>query len=105
MDDNVEYQIFVGCTDSETRDEIVGQQELGELVTQFMSRNQVDFSMLSVKGGYLHEDGEYLTEDTICVNIVGASEREIVRLARSLSMFMNQETAMVVRHSLKTGLR
>lgn len=102
MKDNVEYQIFIGCSDSQLQDEVVPERELREMVTQFFERNEIDFSMLSARGGYLHEDGRFTTEDTLIVDIIGAADLDIIRLARSLSMLMNQESSLVVRNPLKT---
>lgn len=102
MKENVEYKIFIGCSDSQVRDEIIPEQELREMVVQFFERYEIDFSMLSAKGGYLHEDGRFMIEDTLIVDIIGAGDLDIIRLANGLSMFMNQECSLIVRHALKT---
>ena len=70
MKDNTEYQIYIGCSDSQVRDEIVSEDEFKEMVVQFFKRKKIDFSMLSVKGGYLHEDGRFVSENTLCINII-----------------------------------
>ena len=102
MKENMEYQIYIGCNDSQLRDELVSENELKEMVVSFFKKYEVDFSMYSAKGGYLHEDGSFVSENSLCVNIVGARDLDIIRLAKSLSMFMNQECSLIVKDEIKT---
>ena len=103
MNSNVEYQIYIGCTDNQLRDkEIVSEDELRDMVSSFFERNKIDFSIFSAKGGYLHNDGWFVTENTLCISIIGSSDEAIIKLARNLSMFMNQENSMVVKKNIQT---
>ncbi|MBE6997955.1 MAG: hypothetical protein E7427_07280 [Ruminococcaceae bacterium] len=105
MDDAFEYQIYIGCHDRHTRGELVKEQELREMVVSFFRRKKIDFSVLSAKGGYRHDDGSFVVENTLCIDIIGALEMDIIGLARSLSMFMNQENVLVTRSPLKRSFR
>ena len=102
MKDNTEYQIFIGCHDSQLRGEFVSEDELKEMVVKFFRRKKMDFSMFSVKGGYLHEDGKFISENSICINIIGSGDLDIIKLVKSLSMFMNQECVLITRNALNT---
>ena len=101
MKENTEYQIFIGCHDSQLRDELVSDDELKEMVANFFRQKEIDFSMFSAKGGYLHEDGRFISENSLCINIIGSYDLDIIKLARSLSMYMNQECSLVVKDSIK----
>lgn len=105
MEDSIEYQIFIGCNDSQLNDEVVNENELKEMLSEFFTRKKIGFSMLSAKGGFLHENGSFVTENTLCVSIIGGSDLDIVKFAKSLSMYMNQECSLIIRHSLKIGFR
>lgn len=100
-----EYQIFIGCNDPYLNEEIVSERQLREMVSSFFERNEVDFSMLSLQGGYLHDDGRFVIEDTLCINIIGGSDLDIIRLGRSLAMFMGQETVLITRNALQVDFR
>ena len=102
MRDNVEYQIFIGCSDSYSKKEIISEEKLKELIADFFERKKIDFTMLSAKGGYRHNDGTFITENTLYINIIGASDLDIIRLSKSLSMFMNQERSLIVKNKVKT---
>ena len=60
MKNNTEFQIFIGCTDSQLNDEVIGLDELRETVTQFFRRKETGFSMYYAKGGFLHDDGRFV---------------------------------------------
>ena len=50
MENNIEYQIFIGCTDPQSNSEEINEDELREMVVSFFKRKQIDFSLYSVKG-------------------------------------------------------
>ena len=105
MHDIIEYQIFVGCNDSQLKEEIVSEQELIEMVTGFFERKKINFSMFRNKGGYTYDTGDFVSENSICVNIIGEPDLDIIGLAKSLSMYMNQEYALVTRTTVTTSFR
>lgn len=105
MKEAAEYQIFIGCRDSELHDEVVSEDELRETVTQFFRQREIGFSVLSAKGGYLHTDGRFIYESTVLINIIDSNDLDIARLARGLSMFMNQERVLVIKDVVKTEYR
>ena len=102
MKTNTEYQIYIGCRDSQLRDVIISEDELREIIVQFFKKKKIDFTLFSAQGGYLHEDGMFVSENTICINIIGNNDLNIIKLAKSLSMFMNQEYALVVKDIIKS---
>lgn len=105
MKENTEYQIYIGCQDSRFKSELVGADELKELVVKFFKKKEIGFSMYIAKGGYLHSDGTFITEDSLCINLIGTSDLDIKKLARSLSMFMNQECTLVVKDIIRSQYR
>lgn len=103
MEDSFEYQIYIGCRDSQLREELVPEEELRNLIASYFERKQMDFSLLSLKGGYLYEDGWYATENTLCISIVGKSGLNITKIARGLSRYMNQKCCLITRNPLKVA--
>ena len=105
MENNIEYQIFIGCTDPQSNSEEINEDELREMVVSFFKRKQIDFSLYSVKGGYLYKTGKYAIENSLCINIIGQEEINIIQLAKSLSMYMNQECSLITKNYLKTSFQ
>lgn len=99
-----EFEIYIGCNDSQIQGEVVSREELEDLVVSFFDRYNIDFSLVQAEGGYLSEDGVFVLEDSLCISIIGDSDLDILGLTRSLSMYMNQETAMVVKNYVKSKI-
>lgn len=102
MQSSVEYQIYIGCKDVFLQDEVVTKEALTDLVVNFFTSREIDFSLVPAKGGFLHEDGRYSVEDTLCINVIGSSDDDIIKLGRSLSMIMNQESVLIAKNDLQT---
>ena len=100
--ENAEYQIYIGYKDSYSLEEYVSVDELREMVAQFFRRKEMDFTLYTAKGGYMYSDGTFDTEDTLCINIIGASDVDIIKLAKNLSMLMNQECSLVIKESVRS---
>lgn len=102
MRDNVEYQIYIGCKDACLHDEVVSIDALTEMVVRFFAAREMDFSLVPAKGGFLHENGWYDVEDTLCINIIGSSDVDMIKMGKSLSMFMNQKCVLILKNNLQT---
>ena len=100
-----EYQIFIGCKDGQTHKELVTAEELRNMVSVFFEKRHIDFSMISLRGGYLYENDEFVIEDTLCIDIITDNEDEIKTLARDLSMFMNQKCMLIIKKELSAQYR
>ena len=100
--ENIEYLIYIGCRDHHLQGEIIQEEELRDMVVQFFRREEIDFSVFSAKGGYLSEDGLFISENTLCISLIGPDDPDIRKLAKGLSVFMNQESALIVRDVIKT---
>ena len=105
MKNNTEYQIFIGCHDPQLHDEIVSWHELMEMVGSYFRKKEIDFSMHRAHGGYIHKNGSFVSENSLCINIIGAYDLDIISLAKNLSMFMNQECSLVVKNSIGADFR
>ena len=46
-----------------------------------------------------------MTENTLCISIVGSSDLAIIKLAKSLSMYMNQEYSLVVKKDVQMSFQ
>lgn len=102
MKDCTEYQIYIGSLDSQLNTELVNENDFKEMVVRFFKNKEIAFSMYRAVGGFLHENGDFVSENSMCINIIGARDLDIVSLAKSLSMFMNQECSLVIKNIVMT---
>lgn len=104
MDQNVEYQIIIGCNDLHTKSEYVSDEELSKTIVDFFSRNETDFSLSRITGGYLYERNDFVFENSVCITIIGSDDRKIVDLAKAFKMYMNQETVLIIKNKLQNEI-
>lgn len=105
MQTNTEYQIYIGCRDPQSSDELISADELRKMLAWFFSQNKISFSVYSAKGGYLHKDGRFISENSLCINLIGDYDLDIIRLTKNLSMFMNQECSLVIKDIVSSEYR
>ena len=53
------------------------------------------FSVSTMNGGYFHEDGRYVEEETLVLMMVDVPEETIGEIAKDLCVFFNQESIMI----------
>lgn len=99
---DIEYQLFIGFHDAAFNDEYVEVKELEKIVLDFFKRENIDFTLLKNEGGYLYNNNQFVLEHSLCINIIGATEKEMVRLAKSLSMYMNQESVLLTKSAIRS---
>lgn len=97
MEESIQYQMFIGCNDSFSKEEVIDIQNLEDAVASFFKRHHIDFTLLRVKGGYRHENGPFVIENTLCITVIGAPTFDIVKLAKDFSEYMNQEKVLIVK--------
>ena len=104
MNQNIEYQIIIGCNDHHTKGEYVSDEELSKTIVDFFTRKEIDFSLLKLTGGYLYKGSGFVFENSVCITIVGSDDRKIVRLAKAFKMYMNQETVLITKNKLQNEM-
>lgn len=55
----------------------------------------VPFSFDVVKGGYIHDDGEYTEENTIVLTFIDAPQKAVDEIAEDLCVFFRQESVLI----------
>jgi len=105
MINEIEYAIYIGCKDSQTKKEVISSRELRILVSLYFESKQIGFSMQEITGGYLMENGESILENSLCITIIGDQGLDIMELANGISMYMNQECLLVTKNSLTMEYR
>ena len=48
-----------------------------------------------IEGGYFHEDGSWVDENTLLVTFIGIRKRTVYEIARDICTFFRQETVMI----------
>lgn len=51
--------------------------------------------MNRISGGYFHEDGTYVEEESLVLTLLDVDEKTIGEISKDLCAFFNQESVMV----------
>ena len=95
MKKTVQTQIYVGLNDSQTHEQKFDTKKYVEILKNVCKSYHVAFSLHTVSGGYFHEDGSYVDENTLVLSLLDIDENTVMEIAKDLCAFFNQESVMV----------
>ncbi len=87
--------IYVGLNDSITHEQIFDTEKYITILKNVCRSYHVAFSMNEVHGGYFHEDGSYVEENTLTITLLNVKEETVREIAKDLCAFFHQESVMV----------
>ena len=54
-----------------------------------------------MNGGYFHNDGRYIEENTLSLMMIDVPEKTVLEIAKDICIFFNQESVMVTSSPTK----
>ena len=93
--DCVRTQIFVGLNDGDTKEQRFDTDRYTSILKRVCVQYGVPFSFDVVKGGYIHDDGEYTEENTIVLTFIDAPQKAVDEIAEDLCVFFRQESVLI----------
>ena len=88
-------QIYIGLNDSGTYTQKFETEKYVSILKRVCQGYRVAFSMSLINGGYFHDDGTYVEENTLMLTLLDVDEETIEEIAKDLCAFFNQESVMV----------
>ncbi|MBR0462604.1 MAG: DUF3574 domain-containing protein [Erysipelotrichaceae bacterium] len=95
MNEVKQATIYVGLNDSETKEQKYDLKRYVDVLKDVCKAYNTAFSLYLANGGYFHDDGTYVDENTLVVMLLGTAEETVNEIARDLCVFFNQESVMV----------
>lgn len=89
------YKIYIGMNDKDTLQQLCSTEDFINIVKGICEDYQIAFSMDEQIGGYMMANGTFITERSLILSITGFDETQILQLAESLRVILNQETILV----------
>lgn len=91
----VKYSIYIGLNDSETYQQKFETEKYMHIVENVLRSYKTGFSIGQNIGGYFHEDGTFVRENSLVITLIGADEQLVNDAAADLCAFFNQEEVIV----------
>jgi hypothetical protein len=92
-----ETRIYVGLRDKDSHEQIFDTGKYKDILKNVCRNYQTPFSLQVIEGGYFHEDGTWVDENTLLITLIGTPEETALEIARDVCMFFRQEAVMVTR--------
>ncbi len=87
--------LYIGLNDSETGVQKFDTEKYLSILKNTCRSYQVAFSVQVINGGYIHEDGRYVEENTLMLRLIDIPEETIREIAKDLCFFFHQESVLV----------
>ena len=91
------HQIFIGLNDSVTRQQMFSTEIFQKIVCNVCKGYRVAFSVSDLHGGYFHDDGTFVSENSLCLTLIGADDGMVDEIAKDICAFFHQESVMVTK--------
>ena len=90
------FEVFVGLNDADTYEQTYHLDDVRKYITEAYMQEKIDFSAAFVKGGYLHENGDYILENSILYTFIGDYTKEDAdAFFEEVKRTINQESILV----------
>ena len=98
------YQIFVGLNDSQTREQEFSTEQFQKIICNVCKGYRVAFSVSNLQGGYFHDDGMFVAENSLCLTLIGADDTMVDEIAKDICAFFHQESVLVTHDTVDCRL-
>ena len=91
----LESRIYVGLHDKDSHEQLYDTETYKSILKDICRNHQAPFSLQVIEGGYYHDDGSLVEENTLLVTLIGVPRRKVYRIAKELCTCFRQESVMI----------
>ena len=91
----IEARIYVGLYDKDSHEQLYDTEQYKSALKDICKKYHTAFSMQVIEGGYFHDDGTWVDENTLLVTLIGTPQKIVYRIAKELCDAFHQESVMI----------
>lgn len=91
----IESRIYVGLCDRDSHEQIHDTETYKEALKNICRNHKSPFSLQVIEGGYFHDDGTWVDENTLLITLIGTPQKTVYEIAKDVCSFFNQESVMI----------
>ena len=97
------YTLYVGLNDKDTKKQQISTLEAYKILQNLLLNNNVEgATIFEAKGIYKHENGEYVTENTLRVELMFIEKEILKNIVNNIKTILNQESVIVQFEEVNT---
>lgn len=97
-----EIKIYVGLNDADLHTQKFETPKYMKVLKSVCKNYGVGFSIEQINGGYFHEDGTYVEENTLVLTLIDIPKETVKEIAKDLCIFFNQESVLITKDEIET---
>lgn len=90
-----ETKIYVGLNDAVTKEQKYDSEKYIKILKEVCYNYHAPFSFVLQQGGYFHNNGDYVQENSIVLSLVDIDMKIVNEIAKDLCVFFNQESVLI----------
>ena len=91
----LEARIYIGLRDRDVREQLFDTDKYKSILKNVCRNYQAPFTLQVIEGGYFHDDGTFVNENTLLLTLIGVSRKIVYEIAKDVCAFFRQESVMI----------
>ena len=96
----IESRIYVGLCDRDSHEQIYDTETYKEALKNICRNHKSPFSLQVIEGGYFHNDGSWVDENTLLITLIGTPQMVVYKIAKEVCTAFHQESVMITGNSV-----
>ena len=96
----IESRIYVGLCDRDSHEQIHDTETYKEALKNICRNHKSPFSLQVIEGGYFHDDGSWVDENTLLITLIGTPQMVVYKIAKEVCTAFHQESVMITGNSV-----
>ena len=91
----LEARIYVGLRDKDSHEQRFDTEKYKSVLKKICKSYRAPFSIQLIEGGYFHDDGTWVEENTLLITLIGLPRKTVYEIASDVCTFFHQESVMI----------
>lgn len=96
----LESRIYVGLDDKDSHEQRFDTDHYKAMLKTVCKIYRTPFSLQMIEGGYFHDDGSWVEENSLLITLIGVPRKTVYHIAKDVCALFNQESVMITGTSV-----
>ena len=96
----IESRLYVGLCDRDSHEQIYDTETYKEALKNICRNHKSPFSLQVIEGGYFHNDGSWVDENTLLITLIGTPQIVVYKIAKEVCTAFHQESVMITSNAV-----